>query len=435
MGKKLYEIEQQWEEIFEMLADDEIDEEMIFDTLESIEGEFEDKADNYAKIIYNFDLVKEVLSEIYEKLIYDNGNIYQIFNNNKLDKGAIGGIYEKYVIFNMSPENDGYDKILFGSIRVNKVYEVKKFLPNDNENWKKKLNEKKKLEIGTYLFKQKNFNGKGFDVAIFNINDYNNIIVYLFQISINKKEIYSENTLKKFIKTFIEYFQFLFDFKLYINNIYFTYIFDVENKVDLTKKCNEKKMKCIFFQPAKGKGIFMNMNGEKLDTIQNLNEIFICPFKNINDNDIIMKDEILKKKQNVYLNNQQLNKLTNFIIKTFKKQYKDKKINFKFTNNIELIDESFLNNKTIILRNIDENETYWEKFAHSKKDYIKNEDDEEEENKENDKVLINCKLLIIRIKRINFYLIQNDGEIVIIEKLSLRYKLNKIYDVFYILEE
>ena len=94
--------------------------------------------DNYAKIIYNFDLVKEVLSEIYEKLIYDNGNIYQIFNNNKLDKGAIGGIYEKYVIFNMSPENDGYDKILFGSIRVNKVYEVKKFLPNDNENWKKK---------------------------------------------------------------------------------------------------------------------------------------------------------------------------------------------------------------------------------------------------------------------------------------------------------
>ena len=89
------------------------------------------------------DLVEEVLSEIYEKLIYDNGNIYQIFNNNKLDKGAIGGIYEKYVIFNMSPENDGYDKILFGSIRVNKVYEVKKFLPNDNENWKKKKYEKK----------------------------------------------------------------------------------------------------------------------------------------------------------------------------------------------------------------------------------------------------------------------------------------------------
>lgn len=47
----LYNLNQTWQEVASMLYQDDVDEQMIFDTLESIEGEIEDKADNYAYII------------------------------------------------------------------------------------------------------------------------------------------------------------------------------------------------------------------------------------------------------------------------------------------------------------------------------------------------------------------------------------------------
>ena len=47
----LYELKEEYKRIAEMLYEEEIDEQCILDTLESIEGEIEDKADNYAKII------------------------------------------------------------------------------------------------------------------------------------------------------------------------------------------------------------------------------------------------------------------------------------------------------------------------------------------------------------------------------------------------
>lgn len=47
----LYELTDNYETVLNMLYDEDVDEQMIFDTLEGIEGEIEDKADNYAKII------------------------------------------------------------------------------------------------------------------------------------------------------------------------------------------------------------------------------------------------------------------------------------------------------------------------------------------------------------------------------------------------
>lgn len=47
----LYELKENYKQIEEMLYEEEIDEKLILDTLESIEGEIEDKADNYAVII------------------------------------------------------------------------------------------------------------------------------------------------------------------------------------------------------------------------------------------------------------------------------------------------------------------------------------------------------------------------------------------------
>lgn len=47
----LYELTNNYETVLNMLYDEDADEQMILNTLESIEGEIEDKADNYAKII------------------------------------------------------------------------------------------------------------------------------------------------------------------------------------------------------------------------------------------------------------------------------------------------------------------------------------------------------------------------------------------------
>ena len=47
----LYQLTSNYETVLNMLYDEEIDEQMILDTLEAIEGEIEDKADGYAKII------------------------------------------------------------------------------------------------------------------------------------------------------------------------------------------------------------------------------------------------------------------------------------------------------------------------------------------------------------------------------------------------
>lgn len=51
ISMKLYELTEQYDEVMNLLYDGETDEQTILDTLESIEGEIEDKADNYAKII------------------------------------------------------------------------------------------------------------------------------------------------------------------------------------------------------------------------------------------------------------------------------------------------------------------------------------------------------------------------------------------------
>ena len=54
---RLYELKENYKQVVDMLYEEEFDEQCILDTLESIEGEIEDKADNYAVII------KELLAD------------------------------------------------------------------------------------------------------------------------------------------------------------------------------------------------------------------------------------------------------------------------------------------------------------------------------------------------------------------------------------
>lgn len=65
---KLYELSEQYEEVLNMLYDEDVDEQTVFDTLEGIEGEIEDKADNYAKMIKSLLASASVLKAEEERL-------------------------------------------------------------------------------------------------------------------------------------------------------------------------------------------------------------------------------------------------------------------------------------------------------------------------------------------------------------------------------
>ena len=64
----IYELTDQWKEVEGMLYDGETDEQTILDTLESIEGEIEQKADNYAKLIKNMEADVETLAKERDRL-------------------------------------------------------------------------------------------------------------------------------------------------------------------------------------------------------------------------------------------------------------------------------------------------------------------------------------------------------------------------------
>lgn len=59
----LYELTEAYDTVLEMLYDQEVDEQTVIDTLDGIEGEIEDKADNYAKLIRELKADADKLAE------------------------------------------------------------------------------------------------------------------------------------------------------------------------------------------------------------------------------------------------------------------------------------------------------------------------------------------------------------------------------------
>lgn len=72
----IYQLANNYETVLNMLYNEEIDEQMIFDTLESIDGEIEDKADNYAKIIKELESKQKARKEEAERLT-DGAKVFE----------------------------------------------------------------------------------------------------------------------------------------------------------------------------------------------------------------------------------------------------------------------------------------------------------------------------------------------------------------------
>lgn len=66
--KNLYELTNDWNTVANMLYDEDVDEQMVLDTLESIEGDIEDKADGYAKIIKELEAKSKARKEEAKRL-------------------------------------------------------------------------------------------------------------------------------------------------------------------------------------------------------------------------------------------------------------------------------------------------------------------------------------------------------------------------------
>lgn len=108
---KLYELAEQWDAVFNMMEDGETDEQVIFDTLESIEGEIEDKADNYAKMIRNLQASVDVLKAEEERLYYrrksTENHIQRLKDNLQANLEFIGKTKFKTDLFSFSVAKNG----------------------------------------------------------------------------------------------------------------------------------------------------------------------------------------------------------------------------------------------------------------------------------------------------------------------------------------
>lgn len=68
MSDTLYNITNDFLTVYNMINDEEIDEQVILDTLESIQGSFEDKADGFAKMIKSLENRTNGISEEIKRL-------------------------------------------------------------------------------------------------------------------------------------------------------------------------------------------------------------------------------------------------------------------------------------------------------------------------------------------------------------------------------
>jgi hypothetical protein len=65
---KLYEITEQYLQLLEVASDPEVDPQVIADTMEAVEGDFEDKADGYAKVIAQLSADSDALKKEIDRL-------------------------------------------------------------------------------------------------------------------------------------------------------------------------------------------------------------------------------------------------------------------------------------------------------------------------------------------------------------------------------
>lgn len=146
--KNLYELTSDWNKVANMLYDEDVDEKMILDTLESIEGEIEDKADGYAKIIKELEAKRDARKTEAKRLndsasIFDNRikNLKQNLFNTMKQTGKTKFATD---LFSFNIAKNGGKQALTIDGEVPKEY-TKTIIENDTDKIRQALEEGKNL--------------------------------------------------------------------------------------------------------------------------------------------------------------------------------------------------------------------------------------------------------------------------------------------------
>lgn len=270
----------------------------------------------FIEIDYRFPVIKDIIEDIYSSIILRK-DLSTILNNNILDGGSKGTLFEKIVIHNLTPgEHNHFSVCFFNEFLIKNYYFVPKFIPKNKEKVKLKGNNKIKLEKKPFLLRQTNFGGKGLDVIIVDYNG-SNAVFFCFQITKFKKkqDLLTYDMLEDNLKIMIRYMKNFFNFEIY--SIYFCYIFDFT-------KINESKIKnmCIHCDNENIRYIFYNINDSSYYDYNNKKIYDIKNYMN--------KFNYINKKRfpniNFELNDNQKKEIKCIL----KKVYKDSIIDFKF---------------------------------------------------------------------------------------------------------
>lgn len=144
----LYQLTNNYETVLNMLYDEDTDEQMILDTLESIEGEIEDKADGYAKIIKELEAKQNARKEEAKRLT-ESAKIFEnkikllkqnLFNAMK----ATGKTKFATDLFSFNIAKNGGKQALTIDGEVPKEY-TKTIIENDTDKIRQALEEGKNL--------------------------------------------------------------------------------------------------------------------------------------------------------------------------------------------------------------------------------------------------------------------------------------------------
>ena len=134
-----------------------------------------------------------------------------------------------------------------------------------------------------YFFKQKIFGGKAFDFLIVKIQESQEYkcLIYAFQVSVFKKNIFNKNEIINIYYSMIEYLSVYYDLPE-PRQLYFGYIFDSRRKdskeyESMLKKCEINNMKYCFYNIEKE--LFENFNGFGILKIENALGLIISETK------------------------------------------------------------------------------------------------------------------------------------------------------------
>lgn len=144
----LYQLTNNYETVLNMLYDEDVDEQMILDTLESIEGEIEDKADGYAKIIKELEAKRDARKTEAKRLndsasVFDNRiknlkqNLFKTMKQTGKTKFATD-------LFSFNIAKNGGKQALTIDGKVPKEY-TKTIIENDTDKIRQALEEGKNL--------------------------------------------------------------------------------------------------------------------------------------------------------------------------------------------------------------------------------------------------------------------------------------------------